>query len=125
MFSVETPLISVAAWPPAPMAAMFSFSLGDTRRDFGRSAGAAHPLVQVSIKPEAAAVEVKMNWRRRSREALVVMARFSMRGGRAVNVDLSIFDWGAGVPTRSSHLRPRVIEIESTVLRSNARSAVE
>jgi hypothetical protein len=43
--------MSVAACPPAPTAAMFSFSLGDTRRGFA----AARTKVVGSNSPEPAA----------------------------------------------------------------------
>jgi hypothetical protein len=51
MFSDDTPLMSVAAWPPAPMAAMFIFSLGEILRGLG----AANTEPAGSSKPPAAA----------------------------------------------------------------------
>ena len=87
MFSVATPPMSVAACPPAPMAAMFSFSLGEMVRTFELAAGAAWLELHVSINPEAAAVEVKMKWRRewrRDEEVMGAISRLAPCGVKAI-----------------------------------------
>jgi len=76
--------MSVAACPPAPMAAMFSFSLGEVVRGFDLAAGAAWLEFHVSISPEAAAVEVKMKLRREWRRKAEVMGAISRLAPRAV-----------------------------------------
>src|SRR5882724_6553177 len=84
-FSVATPAMSVAACPPAPMAAMFSFSLGEMVRAFELAAGAALLEFHVNISPEAAAVEVKMKWRR-DEEVMGAISRLAPRGVKAIGV---------------------------------------
>jgi len=76
--------MSVAACPPAPMAAMFSFSLGEMVRGFELAAGAALLELHVNISPEAAVVEVKMKWRREWRRDEEVMGAISRLAPRAV-----------------------------------------
>src|SRR5436309_15466062 len=84
MFSVATPAMAVAACPPAPTAAMFSFSLGEIVLGFGLAAGAALLELHVSIRPEAATVDVKRNRRREWRPKLEFMSAISKPAPRAV-----------------------------------------